>query len=321
MSQTALLQSESWRRFQEQNGISVRETAFGLALVQQTPFFGPILYFPHGPVLKESETKNQESAGEIRKALFELAEELRAGWIRVEPRTEEDLARLKQAFGEGGVVPAPHDVQPRETLALDIEPPTETLIAQMKPKTRYNVRLAEKHGVSVRFSRSPEDIEAFINLIYSTTNRKAIRPHPKSYYRNFFSALSEEESVLAIAEHEGKILAANLLVFSGDTAHYLHGGSSDREREVMAPFLLHVRSIEEAKRRGMKHYDFGGVRIRSKKDEADRAWEGITRFKQGFAPKTETLLCPGTYDIVMAPLRYRLYRFTFVLRKILRGVV
>lgn len=316
MSRISLLQSELWRRFQEQNGISVRETALGLALVQNPPFFGSILYFPHGPVFEE-----QRDEKEIRTALSQAATEGHAGWIRVEPRTGEELECLKLAFGEGRVVPAPHDVQPREILVTDISLSTETLIARMKPKTRYNVRLAEKHGVSIRFSWSSEDARAFIDLVYSTTHRKSIRPHPKSYYQNFFTTLSEEEATLAIAEYDGKILAANLLVFFGDTAHYLHGGSSDEEREVMAPFLLHFRSMEEAKRRGCSRYDFGGVRVRSRNGADDTDWDGITRFKQGFDPKAETLLFPGTYDIIVSPVRYRLYRLFFAARKLLQSIV
>lgn len=239
---------------------------------------------------------------------MQMAGQCRACWIRVEPQTEEVLQILRTTFGADRIVAAPRDTNPREILMVSLSGDVTTWLDQMKPKTRYNVRLAEKHGVTVRFSRSKEDIERFIELIYATTNRKAIAPHPKDYYRNFFATFPDAMCTLALAEYDGAPIAAALLVFFGETAYYLHGGSADTKRELMAPFLLQFRSMEEAKRRGCMRYDFGGVRVSSKRGADDTDWDGITRFKQGFAPKQETLLFPGTYDIVLSPTRYALYR-------------
>jgi lipid II:glycine glycyltransferase (peptidoglycan interpeptide bridge formation enzyme) len=124
---------------------------------------------------------------------------------------------------------------------------------------------------------------------------------------------------LALAEHAGEVIAAALLVFFEGTAYYLHGGSADTKRELMAPFLLHFKAMEEAKQRGCTRYDFGGVRMLSKRDAGDTDWDGITRFKQGFAPKAETLVFPGTYDIILSPTRYALYRQSRRLRGIRRA--
>ena len=194
---------------------------------------------------------------------------------------------------------------------MDITSPEETWLAQMKQKTRYNIRLAEKQGVIVGFSRAPQDVEIFIELIYATTQRKAIWPHPKAYYRNFFQVFGEPECVLALAEHGGQVLAANLLIFFEGAAYYLHGGSSENGRHLMAPFLLQWESMREAKRRGCTLYNFGGVRIHAKDDIRSTkydSWAGITRFKQGFAPQTTPVVFPGTYDIILSPWQYRVYR-------------
>lgn len=300
-----LLQSAAWQAFQEKNGkYCLREQ--GVLFVMETlPVVGQYLYAPRWPsseMNQEARSKNQEK----------LARRENVGWVRVEPESDRVLAELQTVFGKNRIVPAPHDVQPREILVLDISGSTEDLLAQMKSKTRYNIRLSEKHGVTVRFSRSEEDLEPFINLIYATTERKAICPHPKSYYRNFFEAFQPEQCVLAMAEHEGKILAANLIVFHERTAYYLHGGSSDEGRHLMAPYLLQWRSIEEAKRRSCTRYDFGGVRTKLSPipyHPSPDPWSGITRFKQGFAPHAATLSFPGAYDIVIASWTYRLYRF------------
>jgi lipid II:glycine glycyltransferase (peptidoglycan interpeptide bridge formation enzyme) len=92
----------------------------------------------------------------------------------------------------------------------------------------------------------------------------------------------------------------------------------------MAPFLLHLKAMEEAKRRGCVRYDFGGVRVRSKHGIDDTDWDGITRFKRGFSPEQETLLFPGTYDIILSPTRYALYRVSrrlLSVRKLYRNLL
>lgn len=305
-----LLQSDEWARLQavsDHRSFPFAGEGFeGMAFQYVLPLLGNYLFIPRGPIAEESRIKNQES--NIRKEILRVAEQCRAHWIRVEPQTEEILNCLKKSFGEANVVSSPRDINPRETFMVSLEGTPDDWLSRMKSKTRYNVRLAEKHGVVIRFSRAAEDIERFIDLIYATTNRKAIAPHPKDYYRNFFTALPEEMCTIALAEHGGQVIAASLLVFFNETASYLHGGSADTKRELMAPFLLHFKVMEEALRRGCTRYDFGGVRIRSKQGD-DSSWDGITRFKQGFDPKAETLLFPGTYDIIVSPVRYAFYRY------------
>ena len=199
---------------------------------------------------------------------------------------------------------------------------------RMKSKVRYNIRLAEKKGVRIIASRDRKYQEVFFSLIEATAKRQGILAHPKSYYEKMFATLPEEELSLYVAEYEGEAIAANIVLFSGDTATYLHGGTSDHHRETMAPFLLQWEQIKEAKRRGCSWYDFGGVNTQQttdNKQQITNAWAGITRFKTGFAPGTETTLYPGCYDIIINAGKYRLYdrlrslqRGVSVLRKFLR---
>ncbi len=303
-----LFQSDEWARLQavaDHESHPFQGIGFeGHAFVHALPLIGQYLFLPRGPVVNPTAFASEE----FRRQLLELSETTRASWIRVEPQTVETLTILKSVFGADRVIAAPRDTNPRETLMVSLDSEIDQWLERMKPKTRYNIRLAEKHGVTVRFSHASEDIETFLGLITLTSNRKTIVPHPKAYYRNFLQVMSKEMCVVALAENEGEVLAASLMVFFDHTAYYLHGGSSDAKRELMAPYLLQYRSMEEAKRRGCLIYDLGGVRVRSKRGEADTDWDGITRFKQGFAPNTETLLFPGTYDIVLTPARYALYR-------------
>lgn len=312
-----LFQSENWARLQEMSGhesVTFESEGFqGFAFCHKLPFLGNYLSIPRGPVMSKVEGNSEA----LQKTFEKLREKEKIAWIRVEPQTENVLHTLEKFFGEN-IVPAPRDIQPREILVLSLEGTEEEWLARMKSKTRYNVGLAQRHGLTVRFSREEKDLESFLLLIQSTAERKAIRPHPKEYYRNFFRVFSSEECKLALVEKEGEVLAASLLVFYAKYAYYLHGGSKSEKRDLMAPFLLHFASMKEAKRRECLFYDLGGVRLRSKKNETDTGWDGITRFKLGFAPHQETLLFPGTFDIILNTKKYFLYRKLQELRNFFR---
>ncbi len=309
------LQSKEWAKFQEANG---REAAFfdgAFAFVHTLPIVGKYLYFPRYP---KSGIKNLESG---MKNLIDEATRMSVGWVRVEPETEGVLKKMRGIFqnpssilplergGGFSIVKAPHDMQPRENFVIDISKSEEELFAEMKSKTRYNVRLAEKKGVRVFLAKEEKYREIFFKLLEATARRQNIILHPREYYEKMFTVFPETMFALCIAEYEGRALAANLVIFFGDTATYLHGGTSDEYRETMAPLFLQWEQIREAKRRGCKFYDFGGVSTlqNSKFKIQNSSWEGITRFKMGFSPNTKPVVYPGCYDIILDGKRYWMY--------------
>ncbi|MDP3957351.1 MAG: peptidoglycan bridge formation glycyltransferase FemA/FemB family protein, partial [bacterium] len=246
--------------------------------------------------------------------LLEKAEEKKVGWIRIEPETEEALEEIKKAVPYK-VTKAPHDMQPKEVFVVDITKDREALLAQMKPKTRYNIGLAEKRGVKVFATREEKYKQAFLDLIVGTSLRKEIVPHPRAYYEQFFSAIPQDMCQLFVAEYEGKVLAANILMLFGTRAIYLHGGSGNEHREVMAPYLLQWKQMQYAKEKGCTEYDFGGVRAMNQESgirnhEKERSdWSGITRFKIGFSPQTKPIVFPGSYDMILDSAAYFFYNF------------
>ena len=296
-------------RFQEASGrdtVPIGDNANGF--IYTLPVVGRYLYTPRFP-----------DSGIVDLMIDDLltsANKTGSGWVRIEPETEEVLRIWKQSVFDREkntgirLVKAPHDMQPREVLVVDILKDEKDLLSEMKAKTRYNIRLAEKKGVRIFSTRKKKYQEALFELIEATAKRQNILPHPKSYYEKMLSVFSEEDLSLFVAEFEGYVLAANLILFSGDTAIYLHGGTSDVHREMMAPILLQWEQMREAKQRGCRWYDFGGVRtLSSGEDQLSgiNAWEGITRFKLGFSPDTPTKIFPGCYDVVIDRKRYGLY--------------
>jgi lipid II:glycine glycyltransferase (peptidoglycan interpeptide bridge formation enzyme) len=138
--------------------------------------------------------------------------------------------------------------------------------------------------------------------------RNGIATHSENYYRKMIESFSSEMLQIYVAEYEGKIIAANLVLFYGKTATYLHGASGNENRNVMAPFLLQWQAILDAKERGCERYDFGGVQTEGVQHQMHSDLVGVTNFKLGFSPETKPIEFPGSYDIVVNPRAYALYR-------------
>ncbi|MDD5110338.1 MAG: peptidoglycan bridge formation glycyltransferase FemA/FemB family protein [Patescibacteria group bacterium] len=195
-------------------------------------------------------------------------------------------------------------VQPLEELIMDVSKKPEELLAAMKQKTRYNIRLAEKHGVQIlEEPLNAGGLAVFLPLVLATAARQKIRLHPATYYRAMFDAFSRAgNGRLLVARYQGEPVAAALLVAGNGVLTYLHGGSADAHGEVMAPHLLHWHGIQLAQRMSCRAYNFGGV------SETNAAWTGLTRFKQGFCPVTKFTPYVGLCDRPVRKIGYRMYR-------------
>lgn len=307
------LQSEEWRAFQESNSKKTfrfqEERFFAGVIEHRLPWVGKYWYIPRGPVVSSEEMEVESDRREMVSSMIERASKEHVGWIRIEPKTLTQLA-LWQSDTSLIVEKSPHNMQPEEILVVPIDRPEEELLAAMKSKTRYNIRLAEKKGVRVFVSRKPEHIEAFCDLVEETAKRDGITPHPRAYYQNMFRRIPEDMMKLYVAEYEGKIIAANTVMIFGRYATYLHGASGNAHRECMAPHVLQWCQICDARKSGCDFYDFGGVNTR----DMQHGFGGITRFKQGFAPTVATTIFPGSYDIVVRRGRYRMYRILQMLQ-------
>jgi len=316
------LQSEAWLRLQEATGkktIPFSEAGFlAHGIVHTLPLVGQYLYVPRGPIVEALSAEGTEKRN-IQKLIL-LAKEKKMNWIRIEPETEELLEankRVTKGLGHA-IAKAPHDMQPREVLRIDLAASEAELLSAMKSKTRYNIRLAEKRGVKVFETREEKYIDSFLDLITATSGRKGITSHPRSYYQKFFDVLPEDMCQLFVAEYDGRVVASNLMIVYGGTVTYLHGGSSDADRDVMAPYLLQWEQVKWAKALGRHTYDFGGVRMQVSSSHQNSSfkiqaptlnpWAGITKFKTGFSPATKVTEYPGSHDIILDARSYFLYR-------------
>jgi len=197
------------------------------------------------------------------------------------------------------------EVQPKDTLILDLTKSEKELLHQMKPKTRYNINLAQRRGVVVKSSVNSQDIKLFWQLMQETVARDKFSAHPYVYYHTLLETLSRhKQAELHLAFYQNRPLAAVLVAYFGATCWYLHGASSNKLRSLMAPHLLQWTAIKKAKKKNMQFYDFNGVAPSSAGKK--HPWAGITRFKKGFGGREVSYV--GAYDLPYSKLWYGIYR-------------
>ncbi len=277
--------------------------------------FGMGYWFaPRGPIFS-----SQITSREKRDVLFSLTRELlklkelrkKTLFWRFEPTAE-----LNQPEGLMPLSFRRNSAQnPASTLLLKLDQSLSDMQKQMHEKTRYNIRVAERHGVSVRLAHTEKDLEIFFDLMKQTAARDNFLQHPQSYIKKMFEHLKTYNMAkIRLAELEGHVLAANLEIAYGDTVTYLYGASSSEHRNIMAPYALHWHAIQEAKVLGFKNYDFWGLNPWSKAMYYYKpSWEGITRFKLGWGGERVDLV--GTWDL---PFNNVIYRLLFI-DKFFRG--
>lgn len=172
---------------------------------------------------------------------------------------------------------------PSNTIFLDLRKSESALLGDMKPKTRYNIRLSERKGVQVK-TLSLKEIDVWYDLYKETAIRNGIYLHDLEYFRAVFTARarctrSPAEVLLLLAEYDEVPLAAMFLVFSHRRALYLYGASSARYRNLMAPYALQWKAMCVARARGCEEYDMFGIAPRP---NPEHPMYGLYRFKTGF---------------------------------------
>ncbi|MCD6122383.1 MAG: peptidoglycan bridge formation glycyltransferase FemA/FemB family protein [Spirochaetales bacterium] len=216
---------------------------------------------------------------------------------------------------KGRIVKAPLDVQPASTVILPINVPLDDILAGMKPKTRYNIRLALKKGVAVS-ETGVEGLSSWYGLYRETAERDRIAIHSFEYYRYLFELLDTYGKgaplvrlFLAVADKE--LLAGIIVAVKDDYAWYLYGASSGKKRNYMPSYALQWRAIQFAKENGCKFYDFFGI---PPFPDPGHPMYGLYRFKTGFGGKV--LHRYGSYDFINRQGLYGLYRFGETARNI-----
>jgi lipid II:glycine glycyltransferase (peptidoglycan interpeptide bridge formation enzyme) len=261
-------------------------------------------YMPKGPIISHQSSVISEL---FWAEVDENCRARRAIILKIEPDEWGDSPPL---LGEGpGVRSSPHNIQPLRTIIVDLNGSEEEILARMKQKTRYNIRLAEKKGVTVR---AWDDVPAFHRMMLATGERDVFGVHSLEYYRRTYELFHPAGMCeLLVAEYEGRPLAALMVFGRGKRAWYFYGASSDEARNLMPTYLLQWDAMRWAKARGCEEYDLWGVHDENEatleanfETRRDGLW-GVYRFKRGFGGELQR--AAGALDRVYNLPYYRLY--------------
>ncbi len=300
-----VLQSRAWGEFKRGRGwephYRIAENGPDrlaiLFLRRHIPGLGNLWYSPRGPGVADP---NQ---------LGPLADDLRslrsAFLVKIDPELE--AAADTSAWPRAGILKAPTEVQPSiATILVDLRPSEEQIIGSFKPKCRYNIRLAARHGVEVR--RAPVDeqtVDVMYRLMGATQRRARFILRPRDYFASYWRLQhAAGNGDLFFASHGEEVLAGCFVTHFGRKAWYKDGGSSRSHHELMAPYLLQWEVMRWLRGRGVHTYDLVAV-PRPADMSPDHPFAGLYRFKSGFNERVTEFV--GAWDLPLGQRRYRLW--------------
>lgn len=278
-------------------------------LVQELPLGFKIAYIPRGPVSSSESIRNHPDWPAFMEELDEYCLAQKAVFLKMEPdlweENQEEGNELFQGFKFSS-----HSIQPSRTIVINLEGTEEQILAHMKSKTRYNIRLAEKKDVQIQQISS---VDPFYDLLQGTSGRGSFGIHTRDYYKQAFQIFHPKGAcAIFMAEFQGVPLASIMVFKYRERSWYFYGASSDQHRQLMPTYLVQWEAMRWAKSQGCQSYDLWGVPDEEFDDlekeftsRSDGLW-GVYRFKRGFGG--ELLRSSGPWDRSYHPLLYNLYK-------------
>lgn len=299
------LQSWEWGDFREKAGNKiVRLGVFDGNTLKEalTTIFSKI---PYSNLKIGTLIKGPKPTKEILEALKKLAKEENAIFIKLEPNVvKSNNNSIIQLLKKHGAVQGKRLFTPT-TFWIDLTKSEEELLASFHPKTRYNIRLAQKQGVEIVEDNSEKAFEKYWQLTKETTLRQGFYTHTERYHRLMWESLHPVGIAhLLTARYKGEIITTWIVFVWHDFLYYPYGASTEKYKKVMANNLMMWEAIRFGKKLGLKTFDLWG------REEG----RGFTRFKEGYSPKVVEFL--GTWDLITNPL-YWPYRTAEFFRWIL----
>jgi lipid II:glycine glycyltransferase (peptidoglycan interpeptide bridge formation enzyme) len=278
-------------------------------LFRQLPFGFTFGYLPKGPLFRDQDGGDEHPfpGPSFWQDVDRLCRNKRAVFLKIEP--DDWAEKWQEGDLASDFVLSPQAIQPARTIVVDLSGSEEEILARMKQKTRYNIRLAGKKGVQVGPS---DDVAAFHQLMETTGQRDQFGIHSLDYYRISFDLFKQaDRCALLMAEYEGEAVAGLMVFASGSRSWYLYGASASLHRERMPTYLLQWEAMKWARSKGCLQYDLYGVPDHNAEyleanfqDHSQGLW-GIYRFKRGFGGQVTR--APEPWDRVYNSFLYQLY--------------
>ena len=325
---TPITQSEAWAKLQKDLGEkAVFQKTEGyqfLAIIKRTPV-GNYLYCPYGPVAED-----KASFRSALNLLIDVAKEYEAIFVRIEPQNLEFGSCLPKNAHKS------KELNPKDTWILDLTAPEETFIAKLPNRLLRYHRTAGKKGIIIRKTKNPEEITHLVRLQNNLAKEKGIKTFSENYLK---TELSQPFATLYLAEYEERdnastdseeqctgydnplkkkeIVAAGLVFDDATTRYNLQGAQSDLGRHLHATGILTIELIVDARKKGLKHFDFWGIAPEGAPD--NHPWAAFTSFKKTFHGEARHYL--GTYDLPLNLPKYEGYKLLRSINRIKRKAI
>lgn len=298
---THVIQSYEWGESRELLGIPVLRygiydkgelvKAFQLTL-HKIPFTNKnVGYLPKGPFPDK----------ELKAALIKIGKENNCAFIKIEPDVKIENLKVKI---ENSFRTSPKPLFTKYNFILDLTKSEDQLLKDMHPKTRYNIRVAQKHEVKVEARTDDQAFENYLKLYFETTMRQGYHGHNQTYHKKAWQTLKQAEMArILIASYKDEPLTGWMLLNFKDTLYYPYGGSSKNHPEVMSNNLIAWEAIKLGKKMDLKKFDMWGA-LGPNADPKD-SWYGFHRFKAGYGGQLVEYI--GTYDLIFNQPIYWLF--------------
>ncbi len=313
-----ITQTKEWQNLQNDLGTeSFFEQGTGyhfLAVTKHTPV-GDYLYLPYGPV-----ATSPAAFKASLKALEKLAKTKKVIFARIEPQNP-DYAKLlpKNTLKS-------KDLSPKDTWVLDLAgKDRESIILGFSHGVRNPYNTAKKRGLIVETTKNPDEIKHLVELQHTLAREKNIHTYSENYLK---TELEQPFSTLYLVKYkkpdtttsspdlprDGQVLAASLFFDYGGTRYYMQSASNNEYKKIPATVALLATAVLDAKDQGIKRFDFWGIAPEGA--DTSHPWYGFTKFKKSFGG--HEVHYAGTYDIVINPIKYKLYQSTRFLGHLFR---
>ncbi len=294
-SMESYFQTDSWGEFKKLSGWTYDRVAGFLRLSRVLPFGRKIYYLPE---VAYDPAKIQE--------IINVSVHDKAIYSRFDFLEEWDIEKAHK-LAEMGLKKSFEEIQPEFRVWVDITKSEEQILAEMKPKGRYNIGVAERHNLEV-VKGGKELVGDFFKLYSFTANRTKFSGRNQKYLEELMETLEKDKvGEIILIKKDGELLSGAIILYYKEMASYLYGGSMG-DRSLMAPYLMHWTAIKEAKKHNCEIYDLLAVAPIDENGEPvpDHPYTGLTRFKTQFGGRIVRTL--GAWDLIHSNFWYKLYQ-------------
>lgn len=285
------LQTKEWGEFRKEWGNIVEYSKVGLIIFSKIPY----TKYTIGTLIRGYEPTEKDIV-EIER----IGKEKNSIFIKLEPNVikSDKLLKNLKSWGliEGKTLFTP------TSFWIDLTKSEEELLKSFSSKTRYNIRLAQKHGVKVELNNSDEVFDKYLELTDETNKRQGFYSHTHRYHRLMWKHLKGRIANILTAKYKDEIISTWVLFNNDKFLYYPYGASTDKYKEVMANNLMMWEAIRFGKKKGLKTFDLWG------REEG----KGFTKFKEGYNPEVVEFI--GSWDLIINKPLYYLYRFAEKIR-------